>query len=75
MKYIALDALDISLLDQLQTDASASNQALAGRVHISAATCLRRVKRMHDAGLIERQVALLNADRIAQHVGQHSDSR
>jgi Lrp/AsnC family leucine-responsive transcriptional regulator len=69
LEQITLDALDYLLLNQLQSDASASNQALAQRVHISAATCLRRVKRLRDAGLIERQVALLDADRIAQHVG------
>jgi Lrp/AsnC family leucine-responsive transcriptional regulator len=66
LEQITLDALDYLLLNQLQSDASASNQALAQRVHISAATCLRRLR---DAGLIERQVALLDADRIAQHVG------
>jgi Lrp/AsnC family leucine-responsive transcriptional regulator len=69
VEQISLDALDVSLLNQLQTDASLSNHALAGRVHVSAATCLRRVKRLRDAGLIERQVALLDADRIARHVG------
>ena len=69
LEQITLDALDYLLLNQLQSDASASNQALAQRVHISAATCLRRVKRLRNAGLIERQVALLDADRIAQHVG------
>ena len=69
LEQISLDALDLLILNQLQSDASASNQTLARRVHISAATCLRRVKRLRDAGLIERQVALLDADRIAQHVG------
>jgi DNA-binding Lrp family transcriptional regulator len=34
-------------------------------LHISPPTCLRRVKRLVDAGWIERQVALLNADRLA----------
>ena len=66
---IELDALDISLLDLLQDDASQTNQALAKRVHISAPTCLRRVKRLKDAGLIERQIALLDPDRMAAHMG------
>ena len=68
-KRIELDALDITLLDQLQDDASQSNQALAKRVHISAPTCLRRVKRLKDAGLIERQIAVLDPDRMAAHMG------
>ena len=68
-ELIVLDALDFALLNQLQDDASESNQALAKRVHISPPTCLRRVKRLRDAGLIERQIAVLDADRIAMHVG------
>jgi Lrp/AsnC family leucine-responsive transcriptional regulator len=59
-----LDALDWRILDQLQTDASLSNQALAERVHVSPATCLRRVKRLVDSGVIERRVALLSPDAI-----------
>lgn len=59
-----LDALDWRLLDQLQHDASLSNQALADKVHVSPATCLRRVRRLEEAGLIERRVALLSPDRL-----------
>ena len=69
MESIELDQLDLALLGQLQIDASLSNQALAKRVHVSAPTCLRRVKRLRDAGLIERQIALLDADRMARHLG------
>ena len=65
MEEINLDAIDLRLLAQLQTDASLSNQALAERLHLSPPTCLRRVKRLHEAGLIERQVALLSPDRLA----------
>jgi DNA-binding Lrp family transcriptional regulator len=68
-QQIDLDSLDLALLDRLQDDASESNQALAKRVHISAPTCLRRVKRLKDAGLIERQIAVLDPDRLASHMG------
>ncbi|MFC5500401.1 Lrp/AsnC family transcriptional regulator [Caenimonas terrae] len=68
-QQIDLDALDLALLSRLQDDASESNQALAKRVHISAPTCLRRVKRLKDAGLIERQIAVLDPDRLASHLG------
>ncbi len=54
MQSITLDAIDLQLLDLLQHDAAQSNQALAERVHVSPPTCLRRVKRLHDVGLIER---------------------
>lgn len=60
----SLDATDLRILEQLQTDASLTNQALAERVHTSPATCLRRVKRLVDAGVIERQVALLSPQRL-----------
>jgi Lrp/AsnC family transcriptional regulator, leucine-responsive regulatory protein len=66
---IDLDAIDLALLEQLQSDASLSNQDLAATVHVSPPTCLRRVKRLREAGLIERQVALLDTDRLAHITG------
>ena len=66
---LELDTIDLHLLDQLQTDASISNQDLAARVHVSPPTCLRRVKRLKDLGLIERQVAVLNPDKLKALVG------
>ena len=64
-----LDLTDLKLLEALQTDASLSNQDLAERVHISPPTCLRRVKRLRDLGLIERQIALLNPDKLSTLLG------
>jgi Lrp/AsnC family leucine-responsive transcriptional regulator len=61
---IELDDLDRRILDQLQSNSAQTNQALAGRVHASAATCLRRVKRLTDSGVIEKQVALLSPQRV-----------
>ena len=59
-----LDSTDWKILDALQTDASLTNQALAERVHVSPATCLRRVRALVEAGVIERRVALLSAARL-----------
>lgn len=64
-----LDEFDFKILQQLQTDSSLSNQALADLIHVSPPTCLRRVKRLTDAGYIEREVAILSADRLAGHTG------
>jgi Lrp/AsnC family transcriptional regulator, leucine-responsive regulatory protein len=64
-----VDQTDLALLAQLQDDSSLSNLDLARKVHISPATCLRRVKRLRDAGLIEREVALLNPERLAATLG------
>ena len=60
----ALDAIDLRLLEVLQNDAALSNQDLAARVAVSPATGLRRVKRLVDAGVIERRVALLSPDKL-----------
>lgn len=69
MEQIDLDGTDLRLLTQLQRDASLSNQALAELVHVSAPTCLRRVKRLVDAGLIERQIAILSTDKLSHALG------
>jgi len=69
IESLELDAIDFALLTQLQDDSSLSNQELAARVHVSPATCLRRVKRLRDAGLIEREIAVLSPERIAASVG------
>ncbi|XAH22777.1 Lrp/AsnC family transcriptional regulator [Xylophilus sp. GW821-FHT01B05] len=66
---ITLDATDWRLLELLQEDASRSNQALAEAAHVSPPTCLRRVRRLVEAGLIARQVALLDSDRLAPLLG------
>lgn len=69
MEQITLDQTDLLLLDALQRDASLSNQALAAQVHVSPPTCLRRVKRLVESGLIEKQVAILSGDRLAPLLG------
>lgn len=61
---VQLDALDRRLLGLLQDDCSLTNQALAQRAHVSPATCLRRVKRLLEAGVIERQIAILAPEKL-----------
>ncbi|RZA16161.1 MAG: winged helix-turn-helix transcriptional regulator, partial [Lysobacteraceae bacterium] len=68
---ITLDSTDFALLEQLQEDSSLSNQDLARKVHISPATCLRRVKRLRDAGLVEREIAILDPARLAVTLGDN----
>lgn len=58
-KVLTLDDLDKRILNIMQSDASQTNNELARHVHASPPTCLRRVKRMVDAGVIERQVAIV----------------
>ena len=69
MEQTTVDAIDLRLLEQLQQDSSLSNQALAQRIHLSPPTCLRRVKRLREAGLIEREIAILSVDKLALIAG------
>ncbi len=56
-----LDRLDRAILAGLQTDAHESHEAIGARIGLSASAVLRRIKKLEEAGVIERYVALLNA--------------
>jgi DNA-binding Lrp family transcriptional regulator len=56
----AVDRTDRAILRALQRDASLSNVALAAKVYLSPAACLRRVERLKRSGLIRGIVALLD---------------
>lgn len=58
-RSLPLDEADRRLLNLLQDDASLTNQALAERAHLSPPTCLRRVRRLIESGVIERQIAIV----------------
>jgi DNA-binding Lrp family transcriptional regulator len=55
-----LDATDRRLLTLLQADCALTNDELASRAHVSPATSLRRVRRLVEAGVIERRVAIVS---------------
>lgn len=59
-----LDPVDRRILRQLQEDAGLTNQDLAERVGTSAATCLRRVRRLEELGVLSRRIALVEPDRL-----------
>ena len=61
MRMIDLDRTDIAILDVLQGSGRITNTELADRVSLSASACLRRVRGLEDAGVIERYVALVDA--------------
>jgi DNA-binding Lrp family transcriptional regulator len=56
-----LDATDLRILAELQTNGALSNVELARRVHLSPSPCLARVKALENNGVIDRYVALANA--------------
>ncbi|MBQ0920134.1 Lrp/AsnC family transcriptional regulator [Hydrogenophaga aromaticivorans] len=63
-----LDATDLRILEELQSDASLSNVELARRVHLSPSPCLSRVRALEARGLIRQYVALLDAKQLGLHL-------
>ena len=61
---VELDRFDVKILQELQQDASISNQELADRIGLTAAPCSRRVKHLIDTGVIEKQVVRVNARKV-----------
>ena len=55
-----LDRYDKSILKALQADGRITNVELAARVNLSESACLRRVRALEDANMIDRYVALVN---------------
>lgn len=64
MSKITLDKTDRKILSVLQADGRLSNQDVAEQVSLSPSPCLRRVKRLEEAGVIRQYVALLDPEKI-----------
>jgi Lrp/AsnC family leucine-responsive transcriptional regulator len=64
MSKIELDKTDRKILAILQADGRASNQDVADQVSLSPSPCLRRIKRLEEAGVIRQYVALLDPAQI-----------
>lgn len=59
-----LDAIDRKLLEHLQRDASTPLAQLAAEVGLTNTPCWRRIQRLKEAGVITRQVALLDPEQV-----------
>jgi len=59
-----MDRIDRRILQTLQQDGKLANNELAQQVGLSASPCLRRVKQIEDAGIIEKYVALVNPQKV-----------
>ncbi|WP_295808613.1 Lrp/AsnC family transcriptional regulator [uncultured Nitratireductor sp.] len=55
-----MDRIDRKLLNLMQRDASRTNAYMADEVGLSPSSCLRRIRRLGQAGVIDRIVAILN---------------
>lgn len=63
-----MDRIDKKLLTLLQQDASRTNADLAAEVGLSPSSCLRRIRRLNGAGVIDRVVAVLNPAKAGRSV-------
>jgi Lrp/AsnC family transcriptional regulator len=59
-----IDDTDRLILRTLQADASTSLESLAAVASISVNTCWRRVKRLEEAGVLMRRVALVDPESV-----------
>src|SRR5512137_1065702 len=59
-----LDRIDGQILASLQRDGRISNRDLAEHVHLSESACLRRVRALEEAGVIDRYAALVNQGKV-----------
>lgn len=64
MPAYEMDRTDRRILDLLQRDAKLSNQEIAERVNLSPSPCLRRIRRLEEAGVIRQYVALLDPAKL-----------
>lgn len=60
----ALDAIDAQILNLLQQDASLSIADIAERVGLSSSPAWRRIERLKKAGVILKQVTLLDHEKL-----------
>lgn len=61
---IVLDRIDRRIVDALQKDGRLTNIELAAKVSLSPSPCLRRVRRLEEAGVIRQYVALVDPAKL-----------
>ena len=59
-----LDINDIKILKQLQKNASLSIEEISERISLSRNACWRRIRRLDDDGIINKRVAIVNAEAL-----------
>lgn len=64
MDHPALDRLDAAILRRLQLNGRETYDVIGEQVGLSASAVLRRVKRLEEAGVIDRYVALLRPESV-----------
>lgn len=65
---LTLDATDRRILALVQADANLGTAEIAERVGLTQPPCWRRIRRLEEAGLIQRRVCLLDARKLGLNV-------
>ncbi|HSI58131.1 MAG TPA: Lrp/AsnC family transcriptional regulator [Ideonella sp.] len=63
---MTLDRLDTQILNLLQQDCSLPIRTLAERVHSSPATCQRRIAQLRASGVLLKEVAIVDRQRVGR---------
>ncbi|MDN0075277.1 Lrp/AsnC family transcriptional regulator [Crenobacter sp. SG2303] len=66
MPAITLDRHDRLILDALQQDAGVPLRELAERVHLSVATCQRRITQLRASGVLLKEVVLVDRAKVGR---------
>ncbi|WP_229721773.1 Lrp/AsnC family transcriptional regulator [Marinobacterium nitratireducens] len=61
---VALDRLDMRILEALQQNGRLSNVELSELVHLSPSQCQRRRQKLEESGVVKRYVAQLDPERV-----------
>ena len=59
-----MNKIDLAMLELIQKDASLSTGELAERIGMSKSACWRRLQKLSQDGIILKQVALLNQEKV-----------
>lgn len=63
-----LDKIDLKILSKLQKDARITNQNLAEAISLSPSSCLQRVRRLEENGIISSYHARIELHRLCRHL-------
>lgn len=67
-RTVELDAVDLAILAALQKNARIPNKELADACGVAPSTCLARVRRLRESGVIEGYTALVDAGKVGRPV-------
>jgi len=68
MPIPGLDRINLKILDALQQDARISNVALAEQVALSPSPCLRRVRQLHEQGVIQSVLTVVSPRAVGYQI-------